>query len=453
MHIGKRRRALCPTRNSLIDLPGFEGIITLMAEKSICRWYVVLFLVLWSQQSVGTAQKMSHSVDPASPSERLNYHTAPTWTNRLMKEQHRYTITSPLICDDGTPVGTPENWYQKRRPELLRHWTRILGKLTPAQEDKKWFGDIRKTVIHATEEKEGYTRIVLSLPIEKDFLQPHVLLLPRNQGSGPFPAVIAWTSTSPDYTQPEVWWGRWLARRGYVVLTGWSFIRHYREGKTYHDHVNEMVYERFGHWLPMAKMVHDVQREVEYLRTRPEVDAKRLGFIGFSLSAKAALYVAAFAPDIKATVAVDPHLALHGDSNYHDPWYLDWQHKFDTIETEDYPIAELRGTVWSLLDADPARPGFERNHHELIALCAPRGFLLIGCSMDKMRSPHSDNLQSWGYFNRAQEVYDLLGVGERLEFRTATDGHQATSAHTDPAWQQFFERQLKGMPSDLISCQ
>jgi hypothetical protein len=163
--------------------------------------------------------------------------------------------------------------------------------------------------------------------------------------------------------------------------------------------------------------------------------------------------VAAFAPDIKATVAVDPHLALHGDSNYHDPWYLDWQHKFDTIETEDYPIAELRGTVWSLLDADPARPGFERNHHELIALCAPRGFLLIGCSMDKMRSPHSDNLQSWGYFNRAQEVYDLLGVGERLEFRTATDGHQATSAHTDPAWQQFFERQLKGMPSDLISCQ
>ena len=69
-------------------------------------------------------------------------------------------------------------------------------------------------MIHATEEKEGDTRIVLSLPIEKDFLQPHVLLLPKNQGSGPFPAVIAWTSTSPDYTQPEAWWGRWLAQRG-----------------------------------------------------------------------------------------------------------------------------------------------------------------------------------------------------------------------------------------------
>jgi len=84
--------------------------------------------------------------------------------------------------------------------------------------------------------------------------------------------------------------------------------------------VNEMVYERFGHWLPMAKMVYDVRREVEYLKTLPEVDSKRLGFIGFSLSAKAALYVAAFAPEIKATVAVDPHLALHGDTNYFEQW-------------------------------------------------------------------------------------------------------------------------------------
>jgi dienelactone hydrolase len=267
-------------------------------------------------------------------------------------------------------------------------------------------------------------RIHLSLPIENDFLQPHLLLLPKNQGTGPFPAVIAWTSSSPDYTQPEQWWGQWLAQRGYVVLTGWSFIRHYRDGKKHSDNVNQMVYDRFGHWLPMAKMVHDVQREVDFLKTRQEVDANRVGFIGFSLSAKAALYVAAFAPEITATVAVDPHLAMHGDTNYHDTWYLDWKHKFDSIRTDDYPIPELRGTIWSLLDADPSRPGFERNHHELLALCAPRAFLLIGCSMGKTRSAHSDNLQSWGYLNRAKEVYDLVGIPDRLKFETTTDGHQ-----------------------------
>jgi len=414
-----------------------------MHDRKNNKLFVVLLLILLSQQDIGTAQESSSSLDSVSPSRRLNYHMAPAWTDPLMKEQHHYTIPSPLILDDGTKVNTAGDWYQKRRPELVRHWTKILGKLSPSKADEKWFGDIRKVVIHDTEDKEGYTRIHLSLPIEKDFLQPHLLLLPKNQGSGPFPAVIAWTSTSPDYTQPEQWWGKWLARRGYVVLTGWSFIRHYREGKTHRDQVNEMVYERFGHWLPMAKMVHDVQREVEYLRTLPEVDPNRLGFIGFSLSAKTALYVAAFAPEIKATVAVDPHLAMHGDTNYHDPWYLDWRHKFDSIQTDDYPVPELRGTIWSLVDADPLRPGFERNHHELIALCAPRAFLLIGCSMDRMRSSHSDNLQSWGYFNRAKEVYDLLGISERLKFKTTTDGHQATSPRTDPDWQQFFERWLK----------
>ncbi len=416
-----------------------------MVSKSHYRCLVIGFLLLGARQ-VGIAQEGAHSSDSVSPSGRLNYHTPPTWTNQLMRQQHRYTIPSPLMCDDDMAVRTPEDWYQKRRPQLLRHWTRILGKLSPTKADEKWFGDIAKTVTHTTEEKDGYTRIVLSLPIETDFLQPHVLLLPKDQGPGPFPAVIAWTSTTPDYTQPENWWGAWLAQRGYVVLAGWSFIRHYREGKTYRDPVNEMVYERFGHWLPMAKMVHDVQREVDYLKTRAEVDAKRLGFIGFSLSAKTALYVAAFAPEIKATVAIDPHLALHGDSNYHDRWYLDWRRKFDTIGTEDYPITELRNTIWSLLDADPARPGFERNHHELMALCAPRAFLLIGCSMNKRRSPHSDNLQSWAYFNRAKEVYDLLGISERIEFKATTDGHQATSTQIDPAWQQFFEQWLKRMP-------
>ncbi len=411
------------------------------------RLHLSVLLILWSQSDIGTAQAQSDALDSVPPTERINYHTAPDWTQPLMREQHRYAIPSPLIHDDGTVVSTPEDWYQKRRPDLVRHWTKVLGKLSPSKRDEPWFGDISKVVVHDTEEKVGYTRIHLSLPIERDFLQPHLVLLPKNQGPGPFPAVIAWTSTSPDYTQPEDWWGEWLARRGYVVLTGWSFIRNYREGTTHRD-VNRMVYERFGHWLPLAKMVHDVQREVAYLRTLSLVDADRVGFIGFSLSAKAALYVAAFAPEIKATVAIDPHLAIHGDTNYQDPWYLDWRHKFDSIQTDDYPVPELRGAIWSLLDADPSRPGFERNHHELLALCAPRAFLLIGCSMDKMRSTHSDNLQSWGYFNRAKEVYDFLGISERLQFTTNRDGHQATNPRTDPDWQQFFEKWLKTSPVD-----
>jgi hypothetical protein len=183
----------------------------------------------------------------------------------------------------------------------------------------------------------------------------------------------------------------------------------------------------------MAKMVHDAQREAEYLRSLKQVDSKRIGFIGFSLGAKAAVYVAAFAPEFKATVALDPHIAINGGTNWYAPWYLDWVREFPGSPT-----------VLSMLNPDPERPGFEHDHHELMALTAPRAFLLIGgkrscedCGGD------SDDLQSWGYFNRAREVYKLLGTADRIEFVLTDDGHKPNGPEIDAAWQQFFERRLK----------
>ncbi len=372
----------------------------------------------------------------------FRYHTPPAKTHPLVAKQAEFDLPSLLVAKDGTPIRTAKEW-ENRRAELVADWTRILGKLKPTEADQKWFGDAAKVDIQETTDKDGYTRIRLTIPIEKDFPQPHLLLIPKGQGPGPFPAVIAWTSTSPDYQKPEEWWGAWLAQRGFVVLTGWSFIRHYRDGRDYRKKVNEAVYERFGRWLPMAKMVHDVQREVEFLKSRPEVDAKRIGFIGFSLSAKTALYVAAFAPEISATVSIDPHLAINGASNYGDPWYLDWKRPFDDIKTPDYPDPRLRNTVWSLLDQDPTRPGFEHNHHELLALAAPRAILVIGCSTDQDSATHSDDRQSIGYINRAKEVYELLGIPERLEYAPLTGGHRATGPKLDPRWQAFFQKWLK----------
>jgi hypothetical protein len=145
------------------------------------------------------------------------------------------------VKDDGKPIRSEKDW-QARREELVTEWTHILGKLKPNEADQKWFGDAAKVAIQDTTEKDGYTRIHLTIPIEKDFHQPHLLLVPKGQGDGPFPAVIAWTSTSPDYTEPEKSWGAWLAKRGFVVLTGWSHIRHYREGRDFRRNVNEAVY-------------------------------------------------------------------------------------------------------------------------------------------------------------------------------------------------------------------
>jgi dienelactone hydrolase len=332
-------------------------------------------------------------------------------------------------------LQTPDDWYKKRRPELLKLWTTILGKLEPDTSDQKWFGDIRNAAIREKREEPTYTRILLDLPIEIDFLQPHVLLIPKKPASGKRPAVIAWTSTTPDYNAPEQWWGKWLAEHGYIVLTGWSFIRNYRDGTSFGKGAVEKLTDRFGHWLPMSKMVYDVRREAEYLRSFPDVDPKRIGFIGFSLSGKTAVYVAAFAPEIAATVAVDPGLAVNGGTNWYAPWYLDWLHVYDDIPTRAH-------TVLSMLNSDPNRPGFEHDHHEVLALAAPRPFLLIGGRGDVESAIDSEDRQSWGYVNRGKEVYRLLGVPDNIQFVLTTDGHQATGPHIDPAWQSFLERWL-----------
>jgi dienelactone hydrolase len=382
---------------------------------------------------------------------RVNYHRV-TYNHYKSPAPEPGAENTPLlpllVRNDGTPIRTAEEWYRIRRPELLRQWLAILGKVAPAPEDRKWFGDVRQTFSKSTSEREGYTRIDFDIPMETDFVQRHLLLLPKGQGSGPFPAVIAWTSSTPDYREPELWWGSYLASHGYVVLTSWSFIRNYRQGSR-GKQAAELVYERFGHWLAMGKMVHDVSREIEYLRTLPQVDGNRIGFMGFSLSAKAAVYVAAFNPDVKVTVAVDPHIAINGGTNWYPAWYLDWQRQFEDIHTPDYPVPELRGTVQSLLNPDVKRPGFEHDHHELLALAAPRPFLLIGGSRSEDGGGDSDDLESWGYVNRAKEVYTLLGVPERLQYCSTDQGHHATGEQSDPAWKAFLEYYLKQRPVDF----
>lgn len=379
------------------------------------------------------AQAEAAAAATLAPERRVNQHRVSSKRSPAPEPGAETLPIPPLI--EG--VVDKRDWERRKRPEIVRLWTEILGKLEPStREDKQWFGDIRKARILDQRETPHYTRIHLELPIERDFWQPHLLLIPKAplpKGEKRRPAVIAWTSTTPDYTVPEQWWGAWLAERGYIVLTGWSFIRNYRGGANYATGAADKLRERFGRWLPMAKMVHDVRREAEFLRSRKDVDPARIGFIGFSLSAKTAVYVGAFAPEIAATVALDPHIAVNGGTNWYAPWYLDW--------TREWPGGGR--TVLSLLNPDPARAGFEHDHHELLALAAPRPFLLIGGSQREDTGGDSDDLQSWGYFNRAREVYKLLGIDDgRFQFASTNDGHKANGPAIDAAWQQFFERWL-----------
>jgi hypothetical protein len=97
-----------------------------------------------------------------------------------------------------------------------------------------------------------------------------------------------------------------------------------------------------------------------------------------------------------------------------------------------------------MLNTDTARPGFEHDHHEILALAAPRALLIIGGRGDSEDSGgDSEDRQSWGYYNRAEEVYRLLGIPEKLRFVLTEDGHHANGPAIDPAWRDFLERFLR----------
>jgi pimeloyl-ACP methyl ester carboxylesterase len=138
----------------------------------------------------------------------------------------------------------------------------------------------------------------------------------------------------------------------------------------------------------MAKMLHDATRAVDLLAARPEVDPRRLGAIGHSLGAKEALYLAALDPRVRAAVSSEGGIGI-SFSNWDAPWYLG-----DRVRQSGFPL----------------------DHAQVLALAAPRAFLLIG-------GDSADGLASWPYIEAALPVWALLRAPDAIGLIDHHQGH------------------------------
>src|SRR6266849_2320403 len=107
------------------------------------------------------------------PSEReltrVNYHRVTSRRSPAPEPGAEKTpLISPLDKPHGGRVRDAGEWLDVRRPQLVKEWTHILGKIGPAPEDLQWFGDITKIKEQGRREMDGYTRIDLDIPIERD---------------------------------------------------------------------------------------------------------------------------------------------------------------------------------------------------------------------------------------------------------------------------------------------
>ncbi|NPV49424.1 MAG: dienelactone hydrolase [Armatimonadetes bacterium] len=263
----------------------------------------------------------------------------------------------------------------------------------------------------AAEALEGVTRTLVSYQVEPGCRVEAYLLQP--QVKGPFPAVVVFHPTTNDtINQPaglspprELQFGLNLARRGFVTLCPRNYLWDYRGRPgpersfgAFTSLVEDELLRRYPEWTGMGKMVWDGMRAVDVLLTLPTVDPQRVGCVGHSLGAKEVLYAMAFDERMQAGVSCEGGLGIPF-SNWDAPWYLG-------AGIHDRPDLE---------------------HHQLLALAAPRALLILGGGLQPPADPGQnagcDPIEDWAYVEAARPAYALYGVPERLGLYLHHHGH------------------------------
>ena len=299
--------------------------------------------------------------------------------------------------------------WKPRRAELRRQW---LDFLEPMPERP---GNVRITVLR-TDRLPNVTRELIEYEGEPGLRVQAYLLRPSGNAPPKSRAgLVALHPTTAETIEPiagvvgdeRQHTGLKLAQRGFVVICPRCFL--WQDADNYKIAVDTFR-GRHPQTLGMTKMLYDAQRALDILAAQPDVDPARLGACGHSLGAKETLYLAAFDDRIRAAVFSEGGIGLMF-SNWEAPWYL-----------------------------GPAirEPGFTRDHHELLALIAPRPFLILG---GEKGPGAADGDRSWPYVAAALPIYKLFGEPARIGLLNHRQGH-TVSPETLNRWAEWLETYL-----------
>jgi len=296
-------------------------------------------------------------------------------------------LTELLVDASGKRVTTVDGW-KSRREELRRWWLDFLGPM-PAER----IGVPKLTVVEE-DRPEGVIRQLVRYEVEPG-LETEAYLLKPEKPAAKVPGIAVFHSTV-DYSirqpaglegPPEKFFGLRYAKKGCVCFCPRNFlwpttIRIVASGEA------KRFLDRAPQSKGMVKMLYDSLVAVDILAAQPEVDPSRLGCVGHSLGAKETLYLAAFDDRIKATISSEGGVGTKF-SNWDAAWYL---------------------------GATIKEPTFVHEHHELLALAAPRPFLLVGGNS-------ADGDRGWPFIAAALPVYELFGKPARLGQFNHGKGH------------------------------
>jgi len=296
-------------------------------------------------------------------------------------------LTPLLVDDDGRPIDTLSAWERKRQ-QIRRWW---LDFLKPLKVDRQGPPPLK---VLEEDRPDNVVRQLVRYEVEPDVPCEAYLLKPAESQPNRPGVVVLHSTVNHTIRQPagvegrpEKAFGLNLAKRGYVTFCPRNFLWP-SSGKALDGNQVARFEQRHPGSRGMAKMLYDAQVAVDILAGMPEVDANRLGAVGHSLGAKEVLYLAALDERVKVTASSEGGIGTRF-CNWDAPWYLG---------------KEIR------------RETFGHEHHELLALVAPRAFLLLG-------GDQSDGERSWPFIEAVLPIYRLYGGTARVGLLNHRKGH------------------------------
>jgi dienelactone hydrolase len=323
-------------------------------------------------------------------------------------------------------VKTRADW-EKQRPELRRQFLDMMG-LWPLPPR----GDLKATVTGKVE-TEHFTVEKLHFQSSPGLYVTANLYLPR-QRKGPAPAILyvcGHASTVVD----GVWYGckvnyqhhpAWFAEHGYVCL----ILDTLQLGELNGIHHGTCSY---GMWwweargyTPAGIECWNAMRALDYLETRPEVDAKRIGVTGRSGGGATSWWLAAADDRPQSIVPVAGLVDLKAHV------------------VEGYPGRLQAGAISGHCDCMYFVNTYRWDFDKVAALCAPRPLLLGNSDKD-------DIFPVPGYrrvADKVRRIYDLYGAGDRFALLETAGPHKDSPELRRGAY-RWMNRWLKDDNSEV----
>jgi len=347
--------------------------------------------------------------------------TPPDWLSEVQTPPQGFSnepFANILLTNaDGTRITTTVAW-EKRKAELQDAWIKHLGDMASVRKKDQFYaspkieiletfdgGDfIRKKILYETEPGQN-VRAYLMMPKEMKTPRPAVVVFHGTSAH-------SYHQTAGVFEESVRATGLHLVKQGYITLCPQNSL--WRCSDEVHLAVREVSAEfrqRNPDQWGMARMILDAQIAVDILVSMPEVDPKRIGATGHSLGGKQALYLSAFDERVYCSVSSEGGIGFE-QTNWHDEWYLG-----NEIKKPDFPL----------------------NHREIVAMIAPRPFLVLGGATDgDTADPNAaDGDASWRYIAAALPVYRLYGEPTRIGLFNHRKGHSIPPEAEEKIYQWF----------------